>query len=160
MMNKILRISTLLIMISCNKTNFELPYIKRDLDLTKKTFQCFTELSSTAFTPVPSHETEKIKSISISKTDKITFSFYADLQKNDILVSYQGSENKISLIGYDTGEDARIVLYEDLQRKNKNSNNGLFQIYIITAKGDFIFFQNKISAFSGYVSGINTGYCE
>ncbi|TGL91107.1 hypothetical protein EHQ68_01315 [Leptospira congkakensis] len=150
----------LLFSLSCTESSFELPYITRNLDLTKKTFQCYTELSSSAFTPVPSYNSEKIKNISISKTDKITFSFYADLQKNNILVTYQGSENKISLIGYDTGENARLVFYEDLQRSNKNTNNGLFQIYIITAKGDFIFFQNKISAFSNYVSGIYTGYCE
>ncbi|MBM9591030.1 hypothetical protein JWG41_11270 [Leptospira sp. 201903075] len=160
MLKKTLQISILFFFLSCLESKYELPYSNRDLDLTKKTFQCFTELSSTAFTPEPSYEPIKKKSISISKTDKTTFSFYADLSKNNIIVNYQGTENPITLVGYDIGENSRLVFYEDLQRNSKNINNGLFQIYIITGKGDFLFFQNKISAFSGYVSGINTGYCE
>ncbi|TGK92803.1 hypothetical protein [Leptospira levettii] len=156
-MRKLLIIVITLLMLSCNE-NYEGRFYTQNLNLSKLSFRCRVEYSSTGSINSEKANQNKGKMKIENSKENIEFIFSSD--SNKYFVTYSNQKNAVTIFGIENSiEGKRITLYEELRGVNDSKQNGKMQYYIITSEGKFIWM--KYSAYVGTDESVfGLGKCD
>lgn len=156
-MRKILIILLALFILNC-KEKIESNFFTHNLNLSKLSFRCKIEYSSTGSINSEKATQNQGKILIENSKENLEFIFSSD--GNKYFVTYSNQKNPVTLFGAENSvEGKRITLYEELRGINDSNQNGKMQYYVITSEGKFIWM--KYTAYEGTDSSVfGLGKCD